>query len=560
MDAASAEPVLEVRFDRNGNAADYTVAGWSEPETRFAWTVGPASLLRLPKPPGSSGFHCWVYLLPFTHPPYLMRQRVIISVDTVTLYDECLTQAGEVNFQIPAVTIAESDTIDLLFQCPECVPPVVIGAGGDPRFLGVACHYLRLKPVPERVQAVACATLAASSAGIGYGGVAKPDYVDATDIGTFGTAHDHERMLVFGALTPPPQIPLHREENFDPELVSEHYRYPPPGDIYVYALKDFRLWGNGVLTHGGEFFLQNDCVPRYFEGYVKADLHSFPEYWAGALDRNSARTIDVGSTCAVALHPNAVYGHFLLEVLPKLYLLGVLRDLGMTIPVAISDQTPQWVLDFVGLYFAGHEIVRYDMTTQNVRAASFIVPSMMHTDHNFHPALNLVIADVFRRAGIAAPPRAPGAGSRRIYLSRRLHRPGWHRLENEEEVEAVMVEYGFEIVHPQTLPLRRQLALYASADVIAGQYGSALHNAMFGAPGAVVIGLNWINWYQSMIGRVRRQKLAFVRPADGVFRTWRTRGTGDSGFRIDPGELRHIVSGVLENATRSGGGADAAVS
>jgi O-antigen biosynthesis protein WbqL len=301
-------------------------------------------------------------------------------------------------------------------------------------------------------------------------------------------------------------------------------------------------------------------MPRYFEGYVKADSQSFPEYWAGPLGRNGVRTLEAYNACGVALHPNMVYGHFLLEVLPKLYLLGLLRDFGMTITVAVSQQTPRWVLDFVELYFTDHEIVRYDMTTQNVCAATFIVPSMMHTDHNFHPAFNLVIADLFRRAGIASPAGAPAPHPRRIYLSRRLHRPGWHRLENEDEVEASMVELGFEIVHPQTLPLRRQLALYASAGVIAGQYGSALHNAMFGPPGAIVIGLNWINWYQSMIGRVRRQRLAFVRPADGFFRTWRTRATGNSGFRIDPAELHHIVSEVLEKPVQGSGGADAAVS
>lgn len=76
----------------------------------------------------------------------------------------------------------------------------------------------------------------------------------------------------------------------------------------------------------------------------------------------------------------------------------------------------------------------------------------------------------------------------RIYLSR--SRLGKRRATNEAAVEAVMIERGFTVVHPQDHPLYQQVAMLRRAELIAGCDGSALHLAAFARPGARLLAID----------------------------------------------------------------------
>jgi capsular polysaccharide biosynthesis protein len=76
----------------------------------------------------------------------------------------------------------------------------------------------------------------------------------------------------------------------------------------------------------------------------------------------------------------------------------------------------------------------------------------------------------------------PGA-SRRIYLSRRELPDRMRHIANEAEIEALCSARGFQVVHPETLPFEKQIALINGAEAIAGCDGSALHMAAFARPG-----------------------------------------------------------------------------
>ncbi len=547
MTVAADSRTLSIDFSNQGNSRGYLGPGWSDTEARWTWTSGPTSLLYLPTLPSDAGWHCKIMLMPFTHLPSLFDQRLVISISDHVVFDHRLSEATEIEFDIPGNS-AVGETIAFLFKCPDATSPAMLGLGLDSRHLGFAVLNLALASTGLVCNLAVPQEEAAQSA-TRYGGIEDVTFIETTDITQFGRAKGHERLRIFASLHGPNQNRLFRESTFTPEFVAEHYRYEQPPEICVYALKDHVLWGNGILTSAGKFFLKDDCFPGYLNGYVAEDLHQFPEYWVGPIDRPDVTTIDVAGPIGIVVHPNIVYGHFLLELLPKLYLLNLIRDFGARFKVALSDRTPVWLHDFIALYFNDRDIIRYDMTNSSVRAPAFLVPSMMHTDHNFHPAFNLMVTDVLARAGVGSSADNHSKNRERpqtrIYLSRRRLADGWHHMLNEEDVERTMESLGFIIVHPQDLAIRDQLALYSRADVIAGQYSSALHNAMFAPIGATVISLNCINWYQSVIGRLRRHRMVFITPADGIFRTWRTRGSGDSSFRIDTTVLRETVVSVI---------------
>lgn len=87
---------------------------------------------------------------------------------------------------------------------------------------------------------------------------------------------------------------------------------------------------------------------------------------------------------------------------------------------------------------------------------------------------------------------AAGAGaapaSRKLFLSRA--RTGRRRIVNEEQVYEVFASYGYELVYPEELGVREQVALFAQATHIAGSGGAALTNMLFMPPGGHVLMLN----------------------------------------------------------------------
>lgn len=79
------------------------------------------------------------------------------------------------------------------------------------------------------------------------------------------------------------------------------------------------------------------------------------------------------------------------------------------------------------------------------------------------------------------------AKDRRLYISRSgaLKR----RVANEEELVAMLVSRGFEVVRPEELSVRAQIDLFAAATCIVAPTGAALTNMLFAAPEAVVVAL-----------------------------------------------------------------------
>ena len=85
---------------------------------------------------------------------------------------------------------------------------------------------------------------------------------------------------------------------------------------------------------------------------------------------------------------------------------------------------------------------------------------------------NLAVRDVYRKINSLHVTRTPDA---RVFLSR-TRSP---RLQGIGDIEAAFERRGFRVIYPETIPIEEQLSIYASADIIAGISGSAMHNCVF---------------------------------------------------------------------------------
>jgi capsular polysaccharide biosynthesis protein len=167
---------------------------------------------------------------------------------------------------------------------------------------------------------------------------------------------------------------------------------------------------------------------------------------------------------------NHGYGHFLLEGMSRAW--PALQDC-IRGRVLVNKVGGGWTETLAGVIFPDNEIVA--LGAAPVLVTDLIVPSPAYeisskTSPDF-AAITERIARHFRE-----PSRIPG----RLYLSRRLARK--RKLTNEDEVEAIFREYGFEIMTPETVPLAEQIKRFAAAEWIAGPVGSALYNVVFCPP------------------------------------------------------------------------------
>lgn len=92
--------------------------------------------------------------------------------------------------------------------------------------------------------------------------------------------------------------------------------------------------------------------------------------------------------------------------------------------------------------------------------------------------------------------------NRKLYISRRDSNN--RKLENEEEVEALVASHGFEIVSLTGMPLAKQIELFAGATHVISPHGAGLTNIVFCKPVTNILEIKmlpYINWcYRRLAG------------------------------------------------------------
>jgi hypothetical protein len=90
----------------------------------------------------------------------------------------------------------------------------------------------------------------------------------------------------------------------------------------------------------------------------------------------------------------------------------------------------------------------------------------------------------FFRGLIKGQEGTTGKPKRRVYISRSL---ASRRPVNEDAVEAMLKDYGFAIVHTETIGIHEQATLFNQADIIISPHGAALTNMLFARPGTMIV-------------------------------------------------------------------------
>ena len=244
----------------------------------------------------------------------------------------------------------------------------------------------------------------------------------------------------------------------------------------------------------------------------------------------------------VIMHFNYVWGHWLTEMYPKLFLIRALIDAGVVAPLLLPASAPAYMAKIARALIPDLEIVTYHPGRQAVAVGTVLLPHMLHKDYYFHDFLRWEL----EREAMKQP---RGGGFDKVFVSRSGVRTpqSFREMENEAEIEAIAEGLGLTLLRPETLSWEEQARIFFRARVVAGEFGSGLHNALLSPPGCQVVSLNWVVDVQSRIANFRRHDLGYILPEDGQARLYSIEPQKQP-FRIDPEDFRRKLSIAVERA------------
>lgn len=146
--ATAIQAAAHLTFGTTGNAVPSQVSGFSWPEDGYTWALGPQAVLRVKLQPGHGDLMLELSLRPFMLPPYMVRQRVGLTVDGTEIGVEWAQDDSVLGFRIPAALVEGSSEILIKLALPDAASPSDLHAGGDSRRLGGQIRGLLLVWIP----------------------------------------------------------------------------------------------------------------------------------------------------------------------------------------------------------------------------------------------------------------------------------------------------------------------------------------------------------------------------------------------------------------------------
>lgn len=292
-------------------------------------------------------------------------------------------------------------------------------------------------------------------------------------------------------------------------------------EIKIYELTNVNYGGMGLFFQGKDIVVHKGYTENQIYTFLRKFLrreHWKVREWSGGLNSGDRKVISSATPVLTPLHPNWIFGHFLLEMLPLALLLD--RVCPKEWPIAMARTAPDWLSAVIKSACRDRPIIQYALESEVISAPSFVNCTQMITHQDSHLALRELIADLKGQL-LREPVDLPFlADPEKIFLSRGYERKGNRLIENATEIEATMSGLGFSIVRPETLSFATQVHIFDKARIIVGEYSSAMHNAIFARPGTSVVCLNCINSYQSQIAKVFDHRIGYITTPDGQIHTW----------------------------------------
>lgn len=350
--------------------------------------------------------------------------------------------------------------------------------------------------------------------------------------------HDIPDWAQWDGLTPwvrtPIKAPTFMLGDCPGQLLSDYHNCIGEADTGLFTVRDVAVTGRGFLIRDGKGVSNNyigHSSPWCADEIASGAIRPLEQYVRVPIDR-AVLLLGAGHN---------VYGHWIVDILPKLYGLQRLGHDIATLRYLVPADTPRfgfaW-LEAIGLRL--DQMILYDPSTALVEVGELLVPTFLRSGSRasrlFREAALFMKQRVQQSAGWAEASRSGGSSS--IFVSRARADRGGRSVANREAIEAIAVQEGYVLVYPERLDIAAQVACFASATRIVGEYGSGLHNSIFSEPGTRVCCLRSTarhpGFLQSGLADVMQQECGYVfgaAPIDAI----------DVRFEIDEADVRQAL-------------------
>lgn len=351
-------------------------------------------------------------------------------------------------------------------------------------------------------------------------------------------AHDDPEdcvITLFGGGDALGDAPLFWRDSLPERLIRDHEQALETPALEVFSIRDATLHGPGWVAKNDRVLFEKSIYPEYCrEWYRSKRIYNAVDVDLARLAERRFRT-----GWHVSHFNCGVYGHWLTEVMPKLL---AIREFGrrwpdfIGIPVFMPSNLPGFVHAHTRSLLPQVPIVTYDPLHEFVSVERVFMPTW-GLDHVYNPWLAEQLASLSANGNPDSP--------KRIFVSKRLESV-FRSLDNLKELEQIAIEEGLTVVYPEDYAFEAQIGLFQNADVVVGEFGSGLHNALFSAPRTIVVALNWINAIQSRIARLRGHRIGYLLPTSGTEVVF-TPDAPLQHYEIDPSRFRASLREVVAN-------------
>lgn len=178
------------------------------------------------------------------------------------------------------------------------------------------------------------------------------------------------------------------------------------------------------------------------------------------------------------------YFHWLIDYLPRLWALkvdGVPND----IPLIVNDDLSDVQRDTLSQLGIDPSRLILKRDNETLHCEQLVIPSFLVETGRMSVAVVAFLRRFLAGKGPGTGNGKEASGSRLVYISRRF--AGRRRLVNEDAVEQMLSERGFEVVVAENLSFEDQVALFATARMVAGPHGGGFANIVFAPSTANVL-------------------------------------------------------------------------
>ena len=253
---------------------------------------------------------------------------------------------------------------------------------------------------------------------------------------------------------------------------TEHITNKPPQRLDLLRLQNVLcLYNGGLLTEEG--FLTDVVTTGVYGPNISWDAGNALVAPESLPSDGSLEIIETPCLYMDAAY-RAAYGHVLVDALPRLWALPHIPEKRFGLFTTAGFK--RGYLDEL--------LASVSKTARIIRAQGSALCRTLYVPIQPHMLGWYVCSQaraVWRRIGESLHNADSQNTPRKVYFSRRRFVER-RRMEDEDRVEALFRDRGFTVLYPEKEPLSRQVTAVRQADVLAGPFGSAMHNSVFGRP------------------------------------------------------------------------------